>query len=76
MIKPALHVADDAAEDAVADQLPLQRGGDRRNERIAVGRVEGGGGVGDGEELRLTERDRHSGTTPSSFMMVAVRLEA
>src|SRR5262249_26009148 len=39
MIKSALHVADDATEDAVADQLPPQRGSDRGNERVAVGRV-------------------------------------
>ena len=54
MIKPALHVTDDAADDAVADQPAIQLGRDRGNERITVGRVEGGGSVCDGEELRLT----------------------
>ena len=53
-IKPALHVADGEPDGAVADRLALERSRQGGNERVAVARKEGGGGVGDGEKLRLT----------------------
>ena len=53
MVKPTLYVADDAADDAVADRLTLERGRHGGNKRIPVSRVERGGGVGDGKELWL-----------------------
>jgi hypothetical protein len=53
MVKVALQVTDDAANGAVADRLALERGRHGSYERVAIGRVQGAGGMCDGENLRL-----------------------
>jgi hypothetical protein len=53
VVKVALQITDNAANGAVADRLALEGGRYSGDERISVSRVEGGGGVGNGEKLRL-----------------------
>src|SRR5262245_41898081 len=53
MGKTRLHIADGAPDGAVTKGRPLQRSRHSGNEGVAIGGKESGGGVGNGEKLRL-----------------------
>src|SRR5262245_814980 len=53
MVKSTLHGTNGAVDRTVANQqMTVQLGRHRRNEGVPIGRIQAGGGVGDGEELR------------------------